>query len=187
MRVESVKFSTFLGYNAMAPAFYNTVLGFFMLTGILSVNKPAPHPLHVSTTDINYNAKEVKLEVTCTIFTDDFEAALAKQSHTKTDLVKADMHAAMDVLVKNYMAANVHIKTTAAVLGFNYIGFEVDKEAVNVYFESEKTATPKKIDADVTLLHNLYTDQMNIVHMTVNGTRKSTKLDYPNRKVTQTF
>ncbi|WP_429379963.1 DUF6702 family protein [Mucilaginibacter sp. UYCu711] len=163
------------------------ILGFFMLTNILSANKPVPHPLHVSTTDINYNAKEGKLEVTCTIFTDDFEAALAKQNHTKTDLVKADMHAAMDVLVKNYMSANVHIRTTAAALGFNYIGFEVDKEAVNVYFESEKTPTPKRIDAEITLLHNLYTDQMNIVHMTVNGTRKSEKLDYPVKKVTQTF
>ncbi|WP_175270539.1 DUF6702 family protein [Mucilaginibacter humi] len=59
----------------MAPAFCNTVLGFFMLMNILWPNKPAPHPLHVSTTDINYNAKEGKLEVTCTIFTDDFEAA----------------------------------------------------------------------------------------------------------------
>jgi hypothetical protein len=171
----------------MAPVFYNSVLGFFMLMGTLSADKPAPHPLHVSTTDINYNAKEGKLEVTCTIFTDDFEAALTKQNHTKTDLVKADMHAAMDVLVKNYMATNVHIKTTATALGFNYIGFEVDKEAVNIYFESEKTLTPKKIDAEVTLLHNLYTDQMNIVHMTVNGTRKSEKLDYPDKKVVQTF
>jgi hypothetical protein len=171
----------------MAPVFNNLILGFFMLMGILTTNKPTPHPLHVSTTDINYNAKEGKLEVTCTIFTDDFEAALAKQNHTKTDLVKADMHAAMDVLVKNYMSANVHIKTTFAALGFNYVGFEVDKEAVNVYFESEKTATPKKIDAEVTLLHNLYTDQMNIVHMTVNGTRKSEKLDYPDKKVTQVF
>jgi hypothetical protein len=171
----------------MAPAFYNLVLGFFMLTSVISANKPIPHPLHVSTTDISYNSKESKLEVTCTIFTDDFETALAKQNHTKTDLVKTEMHAAMDVMVKNYMSQNVHIKTTAAALGFNYIGFEVDKEAVNIYFESEKTSTPRKIDAEVTLLHNLYTDQMNIVHMTVNGTRKSTKLDYPNKKVTQIF
>ncbi|NNU34872.1 hypothetical protein HK413_13930, partial [Mucilaginibacter sp. S1162] len=95
------------------------------------------------------------------------------------------MHAAMDVLVKNYMAQNVHIKTTAAALGFNYIGFELDKEAVNVYFESDKTPIPKKIDAEITLLRNLYTDQMNIVHMTVNGIRKSGKLDYPDKKIAQ--
>jgi hypothetical protein len=171
----------------MASVFYNSVLGFFMLTGILSANQPVPHPLHVSTTDISYNVKEGKLEVTCTIFTDDFEAALAKQNHSKIDLVKTDMHEAMDVLVKKYMSANVHIKTNAATLGFNYIGFEVDKEAVNVYFESEKTPTPKKIDAEITLLHNLYTDQVNIVHITVNGTRKSEKLDYPDKKVSQTF
>ncbi|MDB4924003.1 MAG: hypothetical protein JWR23_59 [Mucilaginibacter sp.] len=149
--------------------------------------KPAPHPLHVSTTDISYNAQDNKLEVICTIFTDDFEAALAKQYHTTTDLTKSDMHAAMDKMVKSYVSANVHIKTTAVPLSFNYIGYEINKEAVNVYFESEKTPTPKKIDAEISLLHNQFNDQLNIVHMTVNGTRKSEKLDYPDKKVMQTF
>jgi hypothetical protein len=158
-----------------------------MLAGAMVTKKSAPHPLHVSTTDISYNAQDNKVEVICTIFTDDFEAALVKQYHTKIDLTRADMHVAMDNLVKNYIATNVHIKTTAAPLPFNYVGFEINKEAVNVYFESEKTPLPKKIDAEITLLHNLFNDQLNIVHMTVSGTRKSEKLDYPDKKVTQTF
>ena len=62
------------------------------------------HPIHVSTTNIEYNKQDNKLEVICTIFTDDFEAALAKQYHTKTDLNKHDMHAAMDALIKSYIA-----------------------------------------------------------------------------------
>jgi hypothetical protein len=172
----------------MPLLFYKSVISFFFLTGWLSPAKPAaPHPLHVSSTDISYNATEGKLEVICKIFTDDFETALVKQYHNKTDLVKPELHEAMNVLVRKYLAANVHIKTTAVNLGFNYVGFELEKGMVNAYFESEKTPVPKSIDAEVTLLHNLYNDQINIVHMTVNGTRKSEKLEYPNKKVTQTF
>jgi len=148
---------------------------------ILSVMPPAKHapkpfhPIHVSTTNINYNGQDNKLEVTCTIFTDDFEAALVKQYHTKTDLSRADMHAAMDVLVKKYVSDHLQIKTGATALSLNYIGFEINKEAADIYFESEKIPVVKKIDVDVSLLHNLFDDQINIVHIIVNGVRKARK------------
>jgi len=162
----------------------------YILTGLFFVKKPAEtkfHPLHVSTTDVSFNAKDSQLEIICTIFTDDFELALEKQFHTKADLAKPDMHAAMDALVKNYINSHLQLKTTGAALPLSYIGFEINREAVNVYLESGKIATPKKIDAQVTLLQSLYDDQLNIIHMTVNGTRKSTRLDAPDKTVTQTF
>jgi hypothetical protein len=145
------------------------------------------HPIHVSTTNISYNNQDSKLEVICTIFTDDFEAALVKQYHSKTDLNKADMHPAMDALVKKYIISCLQIKTGAAPLNLNYIGFEINKEATDVYFESEKIPAVKKIAADVSLLHNLFDDQINIVHITVGGVRKSEKLDYPDKRVEQVF
>ena len=145
------------------------------------------HPIHVSTTNIEFNAKDDKLEVICTIFTDDFEAALQKQFHTPTDLNKADMHKAMDALVKAYIINNLKIKTGTAPANLNYLGFEINREATDIYFESDKIAPFKNIAADVSLLHNLFDDQINIVHMTVNGVRKSEKLDYPDKKVVQVF
>lgn len=145
------------------------------------------HPIHVSTTNINFNSKEKKLEVICTIFTDDFESALTKQYHAKTDLTKQEMHAAMDELVKKYLAANLAVKTGANGVPLTYLGFEINREATDIYLESAEVAPFKSVEADVSLLHNLYDDQINIVHITVNGTRKSEKLDYPNKKITQVF
>ncbi|TWR27239.1 hypothetical protein FPZ42_09435 [Mucilaginibacter achroorhodeus] len=146
------------------------------------------HPLHVSTSDISFNGNDKQMEVICTIFTDDFELALEKQFHTKADLSREDMHKAMDALVKNYINSHLQLKANSAVLPLNYLGFEINREAVNVYLESNKiNSTPKTIDAQVTLLQSLYNDQLNIVHMTVNGNRKSTRLDAPAKVVTQTF
>ena len=158
---------------------------YMALLGILPV-KTAMHPIHVSTTNINYNAKEGKLEVICTIFTDDFEAALAKQYHAKTDLIKADMHTAMDTLVKKYLRGNLAVKTNS-LDNLNYLGYEINREATDVYLESDKIPAFKKIDVQVSLLHNQFDDQINIVHVIVNGTRKSEKLDYPNKRITQVF
>jgi hypothetical protein len=93
----------------------------------------------------------------------------------------------MDAVVKQYLAANLHLKANAIAAPLNYVGFEINREAVNVYLESDKITIPKKIEAGVSLLHNLFDDQLNIVHITVNGVRKSERLDYPNKLVTQTF
>lgn len=174
----------------MTAVFYKSLLYCYILTAPLLPKTAAHkvlHPLHVSTSDINYNAQEGKLEVICTIFTDDFESALAKQYQAKTDLIKPDMHAAMDALVKKYLAANLHLKSNGTDAPLNYVGFEVNHEAVNVYLESKKIGLPKKVDANVSLLHNLYQDQINIVHMTVKGVRKSGKVDYPDKAISQSF
>ncbi|HEY8783103.1 MAG TPA: DUF6702 family protein [Mucilaginibacter sp.] len=147
----------------------------------------APHPIHVSTSNIEYNSKDNKLEVICTIFTDDFEAALAKQYNTKTDLNKAEMHTAMDALVKKYVAANLHINANDAPVNLNYLGFEINREATDVYLESDKIPPVKKVDVEVSLLYNLFDDQINIVHIIVNGVRKSEKVNYPEKMVEQVF
>ena len=169
---------------------YNPLLYCYIIFVTPTANKhvnAAFHPIHVSTTNISFNQQEKKMEVICTIFTDDFEAALAKQYHTKSDLSKQEMHAAMDIIVKNYLAGHLKIAIGAKPINLHYLGFEINREATDVYIESDKLPEFKKIDADVSILHNLFTDQINIVHMTVNGVRKSEKLDYPDRKISQTF
>ncbi|OOQ59936.1 DUF6702 family protein [Mucilaginibacter pedocola] len=174
----------------MAALLGKPLLYCYILLNSFWATKPAPvafHPLHVSTTDVSYNAKDGQMEVILTIFTDDMESALAKQFNTRTDLTKPDQHAAMDELIKKYVSAHLQLKTGGAALPLNYLGYEINKEAINVYLESAKITAPKKIDADVTLLRNLYDDQLNIVHMTVGGVRKSGRLDPPDRKIAQEF
>ncbi len=145
------------------------------------------HPLHVSTLEITHNSGENRLEVVCKIFTDDFEAALAKQYQVKTDLSAPSKHEAMDSLVMKYILGNLQIKSNSRITPLNYLGFEKEKEFVYVYLESEKEDALKKLDVQVSLLHNLFKDQINIVDVTVNGKRKSTKLDFPKKDAGFTF
>ena len=74
-----------------------------------------------------------------------------------------------------------------AVLEINYLGYEEDSESVNIYLESEKVIQPKKVETAVSLLYNLFDDQLNIVHIIVNGNRKSQRLNYPDRYLYQNF
>ena len=168
-----------------------TTLWIGLFTGLLPTNlsnsKAEFHPIHVSATEVNYNGQDNKLEVTCTLFVDDFELGLKKQYHSKADLQKPALHTAMDVLVKNYLHDHLQIKNGNSAMPLNYLGFEINKEAVNIYLESDKTPTPKKVGIEVSLLHNIFTDQINIVHISVGGVRKSGKIEYPDKNIEQSF
>ena len=50
----------------------------------MTVNKDASiHPIHISTLEIEHNAADKNLEITCKIFWDDFETALTKTNNNK--------------------------------------------------------------------------------------------------------
>ena len=68
-----------------------------------------------------------------------------------------------------------------------YIGYERDAEAVYSYVQVENISSVKKIEIINKLMHDLFDDQINIMHVTVNGNRKSTKLDYPAANATLNF
>jgi hypothetical protein len=141
------------------------------------------HPFHLSATELNYNAGERTWELSCRIFTDDLESALAKKYNVKTDLSAPAQHKAMDVLVKKYALANLALRDGSGPVTLNYLGFEKDSEAVIVYLESGKVSGLAKLEATNSILYDLFDDQSNIIHVTKNGSRKSSKLDYPDKKV----
>ena len=145
------------------------------------------HPFHVSTTEINHNAKDKTLEITCRIFTDDFENILRKNYNTKVDLSDEKLKEAMDKLVSDYVKKHLQLKVDQKAYSLSYLGFEIDHEAVNCYLEIDNISSVKKIEAVDSLMYDMYDDQIGIMHVTVNENRKSTKLDYPNTNAVFSF
>ena len=68
----------------MASSFYKWLL-IPVLGIVLSSAGPSTrlHPFHVSVVEINHNATDKTLEISCKIFTDDFEKVLAQNYKTK--------------------------------------------------------------------------------------------------------
>jgi hypothetical protein len=137
------------------------------------------HPFHVSVVEINHNAADKTLEISCKLFTDDFEKVLAQNYKTRVDLINPPDKAAMDTLVKKYISSHLSINADGKPGKLMYVGFERESEAVYGYMQVDGIASVKKIDITNKLMYDLFTDQVNLVHVIVGGNRKSTKLDYP--------
>lgn len=145
------------------------------------------HPLHVSVIEINHNATDKTLEISCKIFTDDFEKSLAKNYNTKVDLINPPNKAAMDSLIKKYLFSHLSLKANGRPVSFTYIGFEHEGEAVYGYIEGANIASVSKLEISTNIMHDFFDDQTNIMHVIVNGNRKSIKLDYPNKEAVISF
>jgi hypothetical protein len=146
-----------------------------------------PHPFHVSVIEINHNANDKTLEISCKIFTDDFEKILAKTYKTHVDLGNPPNHAAMDSLVKKYIFSHLGLKANGKTVNLSYVGFEPDHEAVYGYVEVDNIPALTKIDITNTIMYDQFDDQVNIMHVIVNGNRKSSKLNYPDKEISLSF
>jgi len=172
----------------MLSFFHQSLLICYVFIGMFKFQAPADagkvlkHPLHLSSTELNYNLKESTMEVSCRIFTDDFEDILSKKYKVKADLSAEVKHKEMDQLVSKYISAHLQLAANGKVLALNYIGFEKDNEAVVVYLESAKIKNIVKLETTSTVLYDLFDDQTNIFHLTLKGNRHSFKLTYPDKK-----
>jgi hypothetical protein len=153
----------------------------------LAAKPQKEHPFHVSVIEVNHNAADKTLEISCKIFTDDFEKVLAKNYKTKVDLINPPNKAAMDSLVKNYIFHHLSINADGKQLNFSYLGYENESEAAYGYVEVQNISSVKKLEITNNLMYDLFEDQINIMHITVNGGRKSTKLNFPETKAEFSF
>jgi hypothetical protein len=149
--------------------------------------KNTSHPFFVSVTEIQHNSKAKSLEISCKIFTDDFEKTLRQNYKTHVDLLNSKDKSAMDKLVSGYIKDHLKIISDGDILNLQYIGYEIDQESVWCYFQVENVAQLKTIDIDNKLLFEYKKQQTNLLHVTVNGIRKSTRLNNPESKVSFKF
>lgn len=159
-----------------------------LLAVLLTSARPVPpHPFHVSVVEIEHNTTDKSLEISCKIFTDDFEKVLAETYKAKVDLINSPNKAAMDSLVKKYILTHLSVKVNGKPCLLKYVGFENESEAAYGYFEIENIPSVTKIELINTILFDKFDDQMNIMHVKVNGSRKSTKLNYPDKEAAFSF
>jgi hypothetical protein len=150
----------------------------------LSEGAALKHPLYVTVTEVSHNAKDKILEISCKIFTNDFEAALEKASNTKVDLADPKDKPAADKLVNDYVIKHLQLKVDGKPVGLQFVGSEKETDATWSYFQVPNIATVKRIDIMNNLLYESFSNEINIMHVSANGNKKSGKLNSPD---TNTF
>ncbi|MGC4102552.1 DUF6702 family protein [Ferruginibacter sp.] len=145
------------------------------------------HPIFMSVTEIELNSKEKTLEISCKIFTDDFEKTLRQNYNTTVDLINPKDKEAMNKLVNDYVQKHFTITVNGKKTSLQFIGYEKQEEGILSYYQASNITAVNKIEITDNILYDYKKEQIGIIHVTVDGNRKSTKLNNPDDKASFEF
>ncbi|MFM1930088.1 MAG: hypothetical protein RL387_1416 [Bacteroidota bacterium] len=137
------------------------------------------HPFFVSVIDIQHNPKEATLEISVRAFTDDLEKMILKESNIVIDLSDPKQKTRANQLVEQYIQRKIALNSNGAKLKLDFIGFEIQSESTWSYFEVKNMKQLKQLGINCELLFGINPQQINIIHVSSNGVRKSYELAAP--------
>ena len=135
------------------------------------------HTLHQSKAEAEYNSTTKKLEVSLTVFIDDLELALIRQSEKWISFEKT-AEAELDAQIETYLIKNfqlMNVKGGSSKL--TWVGKKVDDAAVQkedpeviLFLELDLPDGFSGITLRYAILQDLFKDQINLLHL--RGTAK---------------
>jgi len=142
------------------------VLLFFAATSLHA------HSLHQSTAEVEYNPTTKKLEVSLTVFINDLELALIRQSEREIRIDKTPA-AEFDAQIQAYLAKTfVVIDTAGKTARVKWVGRQLDDESkksddpmVTLFFEIGLPDGPNGKTLQHSVFHDLFNDQINLLHL----------------------
>jgi hypothetical protein len=148
-----------------------------ILAYLLALKLILLHPFHVSVCDMVYESSDKHLKISVRLFLDDLEEALSPKSNLEHyDITEKANWELTQQLLKTYLEDNLEIKIKNKDIPLNYLGSEVESDAMWCYLEVEKIKRFDDITVKYTVLKEIFSDQENLVHVRVDGEVKSCRL-----------
>lgn len=131
------------------------------------------HKFYVGIYQVNYVAKKKEIQVTARLFVDDLEKALEAKHKKKIYLSTPKEIAETNGFIKSYLSEKMQIKINSSVKSLKFLGKETEDNVLICYLT---TPVPEKINAIEivnSVLTEIFPEQQNIVHININGNKKS--------------
>ena len=152
--------------------FYSILLIINYLNGFYA------HDFHVSVCQIEFDQKSKALEISHRIFLDDLEETLKFWSNDPgIDVLEPVNQHEFQEMLGEYILEKFNVLANGKSRELNYLGSEIEDDVMYCYVEIPGIKKLKSIEVTNTILMDLYTDQVNIIHIIHNNETKSLKLD----------
>jgi hypothetical protein len=147
-----------------------SIIGFLFI-----FNTAILHPFHVSVCEIYHNWKTRALEITLKIFIDDFELSIQNRGHSDFLISGINPEKVDKSPISSYLKDHFIIKLNNRSLLLDFLGFELQDDAILCYLEAKKIKNIGEIEIQNSILTEVFNDQVNLTHFQVKGEMKSIK------------
>ncbi|MEM7560274.1 MAG: DUF6702 family protein [Planctomycetota bacterium] len=159
---------------------------FVCLVGIaaaIQAASPTLHPFHISVAELEFNAKSKRVEVSLKLHSTDMDNALSADLGKRVDVEKDKVDKELTKYLEGHFyllpesAAKAEEVTEKTPLSkVHFVGKELDKGWLWVYFEMELPKTDEPLALVNTVFLDRIKDQINTVSVRANAKRESMKM-----------
>ena len=152
-----------------------------MLGTTVSFNSLA-HRQHFSWTDISFNNSSNQIQIVHRVHAHDAIQLLEFDEETSIDLTNATIQAKFAL----YIAGQFQLELEDHSASIELIGVELEGNYIFVYQETSLHKPPKKLRVHSTIFQNLFSDQLNIVNLNLDG-QTTQSLEFRNKSTPKYF
>jgi hypothetical protein len=162
---------------------FNKKIGFWLLFLALfsPVSSKPAHPYYISVAEIRADTRQRTLNVACRLFTDDLQDALYRLFQYRAELENYPEQAA--AFLEKYLATRLQVQAGGQALHFHFEGYEIREESTWCYLTATDYQGAAAFQVTNRVLYDFLPEQTNIVHLYLNGERRSQRLVQPDDKV----
>jgi hypothetical protein len=130
------------------------------------------HDFHTSITRMDFNTKEKSFEVSIRVFTDDLEKTLALENNgQKFTVLNNDKN---NPFIEKYIRKHFNLlNNQRQKRAYTYIGKEQEADATWIYIEIPMGDNTAGLTLQNDVMHEVFDDQINLVNLKLNATKKS--------------
>lgn len=122
------------------------------------------HPVHISTTDIVYNAAKSSLEISIKVFIDDLESIIRNRTGEQIRIDSQQKLSDNREFLEHYVRMHFKIWIEDSLQSYVYIGQEQEYEFLWIYLECSAIEPHQSFKLQQSILTDLISDQNNYVH-----------------------
>jgi hypothetical protein len=158
-----------------------------LLTVFALLSSFAIHKFYVSVTQIDFVPKKQRIEITSRIFIDDFEKVLKNKYDrsfylsTKKEIPEANAY------IQKYLEEKIKLVVNNKPYKVTFITKEVEDDVLICYLKVQFSEKITTFEIYNSVLTEMFSEQKNIVHVDINGNKKSVLMTYSERSILLEF
>lgn len=132
------------------------------------------HKFFMGIYQVNYAPEKKMLQITSRVFLDDLNKALEKKYKLKSVHIGTNQETAADLeLLKKYLDTNFYLKVNGQLKPITFLSKEVDDDVLVCYSSIKGISKINTLEIFNAVLMDWSSEQQNITHITVLGTKNS--------------
>ena len=140
---------------------------------VLVLEDEVLHKYYISVSNASYNASAKSVQMISRFFIDDMEDVLNARLNQPVVLGETSQLDELKPILDAYLQKKLQVELDGKKVTPQFLGAEYEADQIVLYIELPSETAPKQVSMTFTALLELFTDQKNLVHLDIDGKRKT--------------